>query len=227
MARFTTRSFAATALAAAMFAAAAAPSFAQTAAPAAQAPAASASADAKPGQHRAHERRERMSPEQRQERMAKRADALKQKLKLTADQEPAWNAFQEAMHPKDKPEHARLDRKEMDKLTTPERIDRMRAVHAQRSAEMDRRGEAVKTFYATLKPEQQKVFDQESARMMHRFGPGEHRGPGARDGREGGPRDHKHRAGHEGKRHHGHGAGAAPAAAPADAAAPAAPVQPQ
>ncbi|MPM24474.1 hypothetical protein SDC9_70957 [bioreactor metagenome] len=227
MARFTTRSFAATALAAAMFAAAAAPSFAQTAAPAAPAAAAaSAPTDAKPG-HRPHARGERMTPEQRQERMAKRADAFKQKLKLTTDQEPAWNTFQEALHPKDKPEHARLDRKEMDKLTTPERIDRMRAVHAHRSAEMDRRGEAVKTFYATLKPEQQKVFDQESARMMHRFGPGEHRGKGARDGREGGHRDHKHRAGHEGKRHHGHGAGAAPAAAPADAAAPAAPVQPQ
>ncbi|QNN56834.1 Spy/CpxP family protein refolding chaperone [Diaphorobacter ruginosibacter] len=207
MARFSTRSFAATALAAAMFAAAAVPAMAQTA-PAPAAPV--ASADAKPAP-RHHERGPRMTPEQRQERMAKHAEAFKQKLKITADQEPAWNAFQEAMHPKNRPDHARLDRKDMDKLTTPERIDRMRALHAQRSAEMDRRGEAVKTFYAALKPEQQKTFDQESARMMHRFGPGDHKGE--RDGKRGPRGEHGHR--HHGKQ------------APADAAAPAAPVQPQ
>ena len=222
MARFalSTRTFAATALAAAMFAAAAAPALAQTAAPAqAAAPAASAPADAKPG-HRHHERDQRMSPEQRQERMAKHAEAFKQKLKITADQEPAWNAFQASMGPKDKPDHARLDPKEMDKLTTPERIDRMRAMHAQRSAEMDRRGEAVKTFYATLKPEQQKVFDQESKRMMHRFGPGGEHGP-----RDGARKGHEHRRGdHDGKHHPRHDGKGRPA--PSDAA-PAAPAQPQ
>ncbi|QIL82599.1 Spy/CpxP family protein refolding chaperone [Diaphorobacter sp. HDW4A] len=221
MARFTfsTRTFAATALAAAMFAAAAAPSFAQTAA-SAQAPAASAPADAKPGHRPPHERGQRMTPEQRQERMAKHAEAFKQKLKITADQEPAWNAFQASMHPKDRPDHARLDPKEMDKLTTPERIDRMRAMHAQRSAEMDRRGEAVKTFYATLKPEQQKVFDQESKRMMHRFGPGGEHGP-----RDGGAKGHEQRrGGHDSKHHPRHDGKSKPM--PSDAA-PAAPVQPQ
>ncbi len=200
MARFiTTRSFAATALATAMFAAAAVPAFAQDAAPAPAAAAASADAKPAPRAHKEHRAEHRKAtPEQRQERMAKHAEAFKQKLKITADQEPAWNAFQAAMHPADKDGHARLDHKGMDKLTTPERIDRMRAIHAQRSAEMERRGEAVKTFYAALKPEQQKTFDQESARMMHRFGPGMDHGP-----RDGGPKDHpQRRGGPDGKPHH-------------------------
>ena len=221
---FSTRTFAATALAAAMFAATAVPSIAQTTAPAPAAATASAPADAKPAHRGHHDRKQRMTPEQRQERMAKHAEAFKQKLKITADQEPAWTAFQQAMQPKDRPDHARLDAKDMDKLTTPERIDRMRAMHAQRSAEMDRRGEAVKTFYAALKPEQQKVFDQEHRRMgHHRFGPGGEHGP-----RDGGPKgDEPRRGGHDGKhypRHQGQGK-----PAPADGAAPAAaaPANPQ
>lgn len=209
MARFSPRTFAATALAAAVLAVTAVPAMAQPASPA---PA--ASADAKPTP-RPHERGPRMNPEQRQERMAKHAEAFKQKLKISADQEPAWNAFQAAMKPHERADHARLDPKQMDKLTTPERIDRMRAMQAQRSAEMDRRGDAVKTFYAALKPEQQKIFDQESNRMMHRFGPGEGKG-GPRDG---GPRGHKHAGDHKGK--HSHMGRQAPEAAPG------APVQPQ
>ena len=207
---FSTRTFAATALAAAMFAAVAVPSIAQTTAPT-PATTASAPADAKPA-HRGHDRKQRMTPEQRQERMAKHAEAFKQKLKITADQEPAWTAFQQSMQPKDRPDHARLDPKEMDKLTTPERIDRMRAMHAQRSAEMERRGEATKTFYATLKPEQQKTFDQESARMMHHRG-----GP---DGGHG-PKGERHRDG----KHQQHKAHQAKPAQP-DAAAPAATTAP-
>ena len=216
MARFTVRHFASTALAAAMLVAAAAPSMAQPAAPA-KAEAASAPQAGKPGPRSDHHRGHgpRFSPEQREAFMAKRAGELKQKLKITADQEGAWSTFQGSMKPNE-PKLGRLDRKEMEKLTTPERLDRMRAMRAERAAEGDRRAEAVKTFYATLKPEQQKVFDQESARMMHRFGPGEHGergGPGSRDG---GPRHHH---GHDGKSH-GHGpqgaqAPAAPAPAPA------------
>jgi hypothetical protein len=53
----------------------------------------------------------------------------------------------------------------MQKLTTPERIDRMRAQRAQRDAAMDARSDAVKAFYAQLQPEQQKTFD----RMGHRM----------------------------------------------------------
>ncbi|WP_236748699.1 Spy/CpxP family protein refolding chaperone [Acidovorax carolinensis] len=107
--------------------------------------------------------------------MAQRIDALKAQLKLTPAQEPAWTAFTAAMQPSERP--ARLDRtmdrNEMDKLTTPERIDRMRALRAQYAAEADRRGEATKTFYAALTPEQQKTFDAQAQPMR---GKGGHRG---------------------------------------------------
>jgi len=102
-----------------------------------------------------------MNPQKWQQRQAERAQALKAKLQLTDAQLPAWDALQKAMQ---LPTHARIDRDDMRKLTTPERIDRMRAVHEQRAAEADRRGEAIKTFYAQLTPEQQKVFD---AQAMH------------------------------------------------------------
>lgn len=113
-----------------------------------------------PGEHR----------ERHEARKAQRAAALKEQLKLTPNQEPAWNTFTASMQPQgDRP--ARLDRKDMDKLTTPERIDRMRALRAQHAAEADRRGEATKAFYAVLTPEQQKTFDART----HRMGPrGEH-----------------------------------------------------
>lgn len=101
--------------------------------------------------------------ERRQAHMAQRVNALKAQLKLTPEQEPAWNAYTAAMRPTERP--ARLDRADMEKLTTPERIDRMRALRAQHAAEADRRGEATKTFYAALTPEQQKTFDSQTHRM--------------------------------------------------------------
>jgi Spy/CpxP family protein refolding chaperone len=58
----------------------------------------------------------------------------------------------------------------MMKLPTPERIDQMRALHQQHTAQMDQRGEAAKAFYATLSPEQKKRFDEQTARMMARRG---------------------------------------------------------
>ena len=113
--------------------------------------------------------------------MAQRAAALKAQLKLTPAQEPAWNTFTASMQPGER--QARLDHKDMDKLTTPERIDRMRAMRAQHAAEADRRGEATKAFYAVLTPEQQKTFDARAQRMGPRgehgkHGPHGHRGHG-------------------------------------------------
>ena len=68
---------------------------------------------------------------------------------------------------------------EMDKLTTPERIDRMHALRTEHmtamNAAMDKREDATKTFYAALNADQKKVFDAEHARMGGRHG--EHRGP--------------------------------------------------
>lgn len=109
--------------------------------------------------------------EMRQIRMERRLAALKLKLQVSAAQEGAWNAWTAAMQPA---QRQRVDPAEIVRLSTPERIDRMRALRVQRSAEMDRRGEATKAFYAALSADQQKVFDGERLR----FGKGKRGGRG-------------------------------------------------
>lgn len=131
---------------------------------------------------------------QRAERHAARMTALKTKLQITSAQESGWTAFAAAMQPPARTIAQRDQiRAEMEKLTTPERIDKMQALKAQRDAEMTQRGDATKTFYAALTPEQKKVFDAEALRMGpfgksggrqggmgygHGMGPGMGQGPG-------------------------------------------------
>lgn len=184
------RRFAATAL----FAAFALPVLAQ------QPPAAPPSASAKAPEGR-HERHQQHHAD-RAQRHAKHLANLKAELKLTAAQEPAWTTFTTALQPGERP--ARLDRQGMDQLTTPERIDRMRALRAQHAAEADRRGEATKAFYAALTPEQQKTFDAKAHRG-HRMG-----GMKGGEGRHRGHGDH-----HRGDDKRGGGEGGRPGQAPA------------
>jgi protein CpxP len=113
--------------------------------------------------------------------IAKRQAELKAKLKITPTQEGAWTSFTASMQP---PAHGARptpeQRAEFAKLTTPQRIDKMREMRAQRQAErnaaMDKRGEATKTFYAALSPDQQKTFDAEHLRHGRHGGPEGHRG---------------------------------------------------
>jgi hypothetical protein len=109
----------------------------------------------------------RMDPAQRMERMqehrAKRLAALKDKLKLNAGQEGAWSTFTAASQPPAGARPPRMDRAEFAKLTTPQRLERMQARQAERSAMFAKRADATKTFYATLTPDQQKTFDTETA----------------------------------------------------------------
>lgn len=99
----------------------------------------------------------------------KRADALKAQLKLTHEQLPAWNTFLTAMKPDASAIPKHPSREELDKLSTPERIDKMRALrdqqHKDMQAAMDKRDQATKTFYATLNAEQKKTFDAQHMRM--------------------------------------------------------------
>ena len=115
-----------------------------------------------------------MDPAKIQERMVKRLEALKQKLQLSSAQDANWTAYVAALKPN---QMQRPDRAEVAKLSTPERIDRMRELRATRMAEMDKRGDATKTFYATLTADQKKVFDDETARRGdHGMGGHHHRG---------------------------------------------------
>jgi periplasmic protein CpxP/Spy len=128
----------------------------------------------------------RHDPAKMQAHMAKRQADMKAKLKITPAQEGAWTAFTASMQPpanmgnRPGPEQ----RAEMDKLTTPQRIDKMREMRAQRMAAMDKRMDATKTFYAALSPEQQKVFDAEHSKRGGRHGGGHH-GMGGMEHRQG------------------------------------------
>ncbi|RYF44209.1 MAG: hypothetical protein EOO25_00470 [Comamonadaceae bacterium] len=108
-----------------------------------------------------------------QERMAKRQAELKQKLQISSGQEAAWTSFTTAMKPGAR---QKMDRAAMAALSTPDRIDQMRALRTQRIAEMDRRADATKAFYAVLTAEQKKVFDAETLRRGHRGHGGGHGG---------------------------------------------------
>ncbi|MBL0421293.1 Spy/CpxP family protein refolding chaperone [Ramlibacter sp. AW1] len=129
----------------------------------AQAPAAPPSGQGQPGAHRGHR-----DPAQMQERFQRRMADLKQKLQLTPGQEGAWTEFTTQLQPQ--PRGPRMDRDAWARMTTPERIDRMRSLRAERMAQMDQRAEATKSFYATLTPEQKKTFDELGSRGMRRGG---------------------------------------------------------
>ncbi len=136
-------------------------------------------AEAQVGAPKAQAPHKRMDREQHIERMqahrAERMAALKQKLQLTPAQEGAWSGFAEAQkRPARAAGQVRPDRAELARLTTPQRLDRMQARQAERSAMQTRRIDATRAFYAALSPEQQKTFDAESMRFDHRRHGGHH-----------------------------------------------------
>ena len=110
-----------------------------------------------------------------QQRHAERQAALKATLGITAEQEPAWNAFVARTAPKARMER-RGDREDWAKLTTPERLDRMQAHQAERAASMTARIDATRSFYSALTPEQQQRFDTQAQTHLQRAGmQGKHR----------------------------------------------------
>jgi protein CpxP len=121
---------------------------------------------AKEGQRDA-KRAERMA--RMEKRMAERQAALKADLKITAQQEPAWNAFVARTAPDARPAR-QGPREDWSKLTTPQRLDKMAAMKAERDARMAQRHDAIKSFYAALDVEQQKVFDAKQMQGFQRAG---------------------------------------------------------
>ena len=116
-----------------------------------------------------------MDPAKMEQMVNRHLADFKAKLKLAPSQEGAWTTFANAMKPSDEIKAKRPDRAEMEKLPLPERIDKMRAFRKERmttmDAAMDKRDEAIKTFYATLTPDQKKIADAEHGKMMtHRPG---------------------------------------------------------
>jgi protein CpxP len=105
----------------------------------------------------------KMNPAKMQTMMDKRHAALKVQLKLTPAQDAAWTAFVASHKPPVGMKGQPAAMPDLAKLTTPERIDKMKELRAQHMGEMtaamDKRAEATKAFYAVLTPEQQKAFD--------------------------------------------------------------------
>lgn len=84
---------------------------------------------------------------------------LHDKLKLTAQQETAWKKF--AAQPPILDKARRPDRAEMEKLNSPQRLEKglehMKAMETKLAEHLA----GLKEFYAVLTPEQQKIFDDQ------------------------------------------------------------------
>ncbi|MBW8811987.1 MAG: Spy/CpxP family protein refolding chaperone [Caulobacterales bacterium] len=94
--------------------------------------------------------------------MKQHLEDLKIVLRLRPDQEAALQAFAAAHHPPEMGEmmHDKMfGGPEAKPMTTPERLDEMAKHEAAMAAEHQKMTQALKTFYAALSPDQQKVFD--------------------------------------------------------------------
>ncbi len=101
--------------------------------------------------------------------MGKRVDGMlafvKAELKITPAQEPAWQNFSSTMREAVQARTAWRDSMRASKaaegeVTLTQRIDRRLAMLEQRSAQLRQMAGAVKTLYAELTPEQQRVADE-------------------------------------------------------------------
>ena len=116
-------------------------------------------------------------------RVDQRLTRFKSELKLTAQQEPLWQAFAEKSKAEaDKGMQAMRDRLKDDKqISAPERMAQMQGIMKERVAAMESVNESFNRLYAGLMPEQKSAADKHfSTAGRHRHGPG--RGGPGRDG---------------------------------------------
>ncbi|HYE36901.1 Spy/CpxP family protein refolding chaperone [Methylocaldum sp.] len=109
-----------------------------------------------------------------EERMAE----LHKELKLTAAQEADWNTWSAKIKEiREAKKQSRPDREAMKNLPAPERLEKMIAHNKAKQTYLEEALGATKTFYATLTPEQRKVFDdltpfgERAPKWKHHGGP--------------------------------------------------------
>ncbi len=107
-------------------------------------------------------------------RAHKHLSELNVSLKLTKDQQPAWQTFSDQVNDQAKNMKAMQDKmkdsaKTMPK-TAPEHMALMADMMKDRAQNMAKMADAVKTFYATLTTEQQAAFDKLHMSHMGRMG---------------------------------------------------------
>ncbi len=119
-------------------------------------------------------------------RVEQRLSRFKSELKLTAQQEPLWQAFAEkAQAGAAKGMQAMRERTKDEKpLSAPERMAQMQGMMKERLAAMESANESFNRLYAALTPEQKAAADKHfSAAGRHSHGPGAggagRQGPGA------------------------------------------------
>ena len=99
----------------------------------------------------------------------KRLSKMKAQLHLTSEQMPAWEEFSKSMNTPPVWSDADRGKDTWAKLTTPERVEKMNAMHDKNittmQAHMKQRSEAVLKFYNQLTTDQQKIFDVQAMRM--------------------------------------------------------------
>jgi hypothetical protein len=86
-------------------------------------------------------------------------------LNLRSDQDAAWQAYTRStvVDPQEAAQR-RGAAQRMAALTAPERVDLSLQMMKADLASLERRGEALKIFYAGLTPEQKAAFDRETMR---------------------------------------------------------------
>ena len=91
-------------------------------------------------------------------RMEQGLDMIKYKLRITEEQEPAWQAFEQSMKQKmsSRLEARQAAREAGRSMTVAERVERMR----NGAGQMTEMADAIEKLYASLTPEQQKIADE-------------------------------------------------------------------
>jgi len=93
--------------------------------------------------------------------MTKKHAKLHDKLNLSANQEGAWKTYTDAtMKNLTQSKRGAVD---LDSMSAPQRMEKGLEFMNERLKKMEAQLGALKTFYATLTPEQQKVFDAETS----------------------------------------------------------------
>ena len=113
-----------------------------------------------------------MSPAFSQMNNAQTLKTLHKLLHLDALQEPAWDAYSAAMSARnDVQARRRAAASLMPTLPAPRRMDLIEAEMHQELDEFNGQSKALKEFYARLRPDQQKIFDAQTAQPQAGQGP--------------------------------------------------------
>ena len=93
---------------------------------------------------------------------------LHEALKLTAEQEPGWKKLLDSEHPAGMPGMpGKADQEDWSKLKAPERAEKMLELSKAHQAAMAEHVAALKSFYASLTPQQQAAFEEFHSAHQH------------------------------------------------------------